>query len=104
MTRDFDKINTNSNYAERVLIGSTPSINGWVKEFIPGTIVASELGGSSTTFAADHNYTNNSATTRIALAGEASIYGGYAGPFTLHSRYSPADAVSNIGASLVLAE
>ena len=104
MTRDFGKINTNSNYAEHVLIGSTPSVNGWIKEFIPGTIVASELGGSSTTYAADYNYTGATTTIRIARAGGYSNAGGAAGPFTLNSINSPEHASAARGASLVLPE
>ena len=104
MTRDFGKINTNSNYAEHILIGSTPSVGGWIKEFIPGTIVASELGGGSTTYAADYNYTNATTTTRVAFAGGHSAFDKTVGHFTLASVDSPADAYPNVGASLVLPE
>lgn len=102
ITRDPDKINTNSNYVDYVEVGNTPSVNGWIKEFIPGTIVAGELGGSSTTYASDYNYTSASGATRCALAGGDSAGGGHAGPFSLASSYAPSSAAAHIGASLVL--
>lgn len=102
ITRDPEKINTNSNFSEHIYIGDTPSVNGYIKEFIPGSIVAGELGGSSTTYAADYNYTSASASTRVALAGGYSAYGAAAGPFFLSSNNAASDAYVSIGASLVI--
>lgn len=102
ITRDPEKINTNSDYSEYIHVGNTPASNGYVKEMIPGMIECSELGGSSTTYWCDYHYTSNSATTRTARSGGHSAYGGSAGPFALHSPHSPAIARAYIGAALVL--
>lgn len=102
ITRDPEKINTNSDYSEYIHVGNTPASNGYVKEMIPGMIECSELGGSSTTYWCDYHYTSNSATTRTARSGGYSALGGDAGPFCLHSTSSPAGANAYCGAALVL--
>ncbi|MDD4690080.1 MAG: hypothetical protein PHE51_10085 [Eubacteriales bacterium] len=104
ITRDYDKINTSRNVSDYIHIGNTPAVNEWVKEFIPGSIICEELGGSSTTYKADYNYTSNSATTRVALVGGPSTNGGIAGLFCFASTYAASDAAVYVGASLVLPE
>lgn len=104
ITRDYGKINTSSNVSDYIHIGNTPAVNGWVKEFIPGSIICEELGGSSTTYKSDYNYTNNSAATRVALVGGTSIIGGSAGLFCFSSNPAASHANASIGASLVLPE
>lgn len=102
---DFSKINVNNNFSEYMFAGETPKANGYVKEFIPGTIISEELGGSSTAYKCDYNYTNADATsafTYVAVSGGHSGNGAYAGPFYLHSRVSVGGAYVDIGASVVL--
>lgn len=102
ITRDPEKINTNSDYSEYQYAGDTPAGNGWVRKCLPGMIEAEELGGSSTTYMSDYHYSNNSAAVRIARAGGHSDRGGNAGPFALTSNDGPSSPGTRIGAALVL--
>mgnify|MGYP000932863655 CR=1 FL=1 len=107
ITRNISDINASNDFSKYILAGETPKAEGWVKEFIPGTIISAELGGSSTTHKSDYNYTYVSAQnafTYIAMVGGYSNDGGRGGPFYLNSSVGVGSARVHIGASLVITD
>lgn len=106
MAESADIITTNNDYSNYKLIGEIDRNNGYVKEFIPDTILPAEKGASTTTGKCDYNYnsTSQSTYTNTALVGGTSIYGGYAGPGYLNSDWLAGYAAASVGASFVLTE
>ncbi len=106
MAQSAGDITTNNNYGNHRLIGEIGRNDGYVKEFIPGTILPAEKGASTTTGKCDYNYnsTLQTAYTNTALVGGDSDNGGYAGPGCLASHWGAGYAVGSGGASFVLTE
>ena len=66
-----------------------------------GDIVATEIGGSSSTYWCDYYYTNTSANRmQVVLVGGSADYGSYAGLAHVNSTYAPSDASRNVGSRL----
>lgn len=107
IAQGIDVINTSNNFSQYALLGETPKANGYIKEFIPGTVIADELGGSTTTYKCDYSscyYTAVNAFTHSAIVGGNSFNGRNAGPFFFASTVDVGSAYVYIGASLVMTD
>lgn len=97
---------TNNVYSAYILLGEINRTDGWVKEWLGGTILPSAIGGSSTTYKCDYNYNNEGTAAFIntVLSGGNSYYGSSAGSFCLSSSWYASAAYVAVGASLTATE
>lgn len=84
--------------------GNICRTNGYAKKMLlgeDGDIVATEIGGSSSTYWCDYYYTNTSANRmQVVLVGGSADYGSYAGLAYVNATYAPSDASRNVGSRL----
>lgn len=84
--------------------GNICRTNGYAKKMLlgeDGDIVATEIGGSSSTYWCDYYYTNTSANRmQVVLVGGSADYGSYAGLAYVNTSYAPSDASRNVGSRL----
>lgn len=84
--------------------GNICRTNGYAKKMLlgeDGDIVATEVGGSSSTYWCDYYYTNTSANRmQVVLAGGSADYGSSAGLAYVITSYAPSDASRNVGSRL----
>nr|UWG85686.1 MAG: hypothetical protein [Bacteriophage sp.] len=84
--------------------GNICRTNGYAKKMLlgeDGDIVATEIGGSSSTYWCDYYYTYTSANRMQAvLVGGSADYGSRAGLAYVHTSYAPSDASRNVGSRL----
>jgi hypothetical protein len=99
-------ITTDNNYSGYKLLGEIPKTDGWIKEFVPGTILPSLLGTSSTTGKCDYSYTDPAVTAFVhtVIVGGLSDGGGGAGPGYFNSAWDAGGAHAHVGVSFVLTE
>lgn len=101
------QITTNNNYSGMTLIGEIPKSDGYIKEFLPGTILPGVITGASTTTGkCDYSYASGSTSAFVntAFVGGYSHYGGGAGPGYFSSNWAAGNANASVGASFVLPE
>lgn len=84
--------------------GNICRTNGYAKKMLlgeDGDIVATEIGGSSSTYWCDYYYTNTSANRmQVVLVGGGAGSGSYAGLANVNSDAAPSDADRNVGSRL----
>lgn len=84
--------------------GNICRTNGYAKKMLlgeDGDIVATEIGGSSSTYWCDYYYTNTSANRmQVVLVGGHAAYGSGAGLAGVNSHYAPSDAGRDVGSRL----
>lgn len=84
--------------------GNICRTNGYAKKMLlgeDGDIVATEVGGSSSTYWCDYYYTYTSANhMQVVLVGGCAGDGSYAGLACVNARNAPSDAVCNTGSRL----
>lgn len=84
--------------------GNICRTNGYAKKMLlgeDGDIVATEVGGSSSTYWCDYYYTNTSANRmQVVLVGGNADDGSYAGLANVPTYYAPSDAYRNLGSRL----
>ncbi|RGO39549.1 hypothetical protein DXB14_16655 [Parabacteroides distasonis] len=84
--------------------GNICRTNGYAKKMLlgeDGDIVATEIGGSSSTYWCDYYYTNTSANRmQVVLVGGAADGGSYAGLAYVHTSYALSDAARSVGSRL----
>lgn len=105
-TMNRNLFTTNNDYSQYTLLGEFNRTNGWVKEWLGGTILPSAIGGSSTTYKCDYNYNNEGTAAFIntVISGGSSDDGSYAGSFFLYSYWDASAAHVTVGASLTSTE
>lgn len=84
--------------------GNICRTNGYAKKMLlgeDGDIVATEIGGSSSTYWCDYYYTNTSANRmQVVLVGGSADYGSDAGLAYVATGHAPSDALRNVGSRL----
>lgn len=84
--------------------GNICRTNGYAKKMLlgeDGDIVATEVGGSSSTYWCDYYYTNTSANRmQVVLVGGDADDGSHAGLACVNSNNAPSDASRNVGSRL----
>lgn len=84
--------------------GNICRTNGYAKKMLlgeDGDIVATEIGGSSSTYWCDYYYTNTSANRmQVVLVGGAADHGSHAGLAYVHTYTAPSDAHRHFGSRL----
>lgn len=84
--------------------GNICRTNGYAKKMLlgeDGDIVATEIGGSSSTYWCDYYYTNASANhMQVVLVGGGAGHGSAAGLAYVSAAYAPSDATRSIGSRL----
>lgn len=84
--------------------GNICRTNGYAKKMLlgeDGDIVATEVGGSSSTYWCDYYYTNTSANRmQVVLVGGRADDGSYAGLARVAANSAPSDAVRSLGSRL----
>lgn len=84
--------------------GNICRTNGYAKKMLlgeDGDIVATEVGGSSSTYWCDYYYTNTSANRmQVVLVGGNAVDGSYAGLADVFTSGAPSDAARNLGSRL----
>ena len=84
--------------------GNICRTNGYAKKMLlgeDGDIVATEVGGSSSTYWCDYYYTNTSANRmQVARVGGSADDGSYAGLASVYTHYAPSDAYRHLGSRL----
>lgn len=84
--------------------GNICRTNGYAKKMLlgeDGDIVATEVGGSSSTYWCDYYYTNTSANRmQVVRVGGGADDGSYAGLASVYTHFAPSDASRNIGSRL----
>lgn len=84
--------------------GNICRTNGYAKKMLlgeDGDIVATEIGGSSSTYWCDYYYTNTSANRmQVVLVGGHADYGSTAGLANVNTHNAPSDASRNVGSRL----
>lgn len=84
--------------------GNICRTNGYAKKMLlgeDGDIVATEIGGSSSTYWCDYYYTNTSANRmQVVLVGGDAVSGSYAGLANVHASNAPSAAYRNVGSRL----
>lgn len=84
--------------------GNICRTNGYAKKMLlgeDGDIVATEIGGSSSTYWCDYYYTYTSANRmQVVLVGGLADYGSYAGLARVDTSYAPSAAARGIGSRL----
>ena len=105
-TMNRNNFTTNNVYSAHTLLGEINRTNGWVKEWLGGTILPATIGGSSTTYKCDYNYNNEDAAAFVntVISGGRSNNGSNAGSFYLYSHWNASNADVNVGASLTSTE
>ena len=93
-----------SNYTGYTLRGLAARAEGYAKEMIFGEfgdLIASVVGGGSTTYWCDYFYTNiGSNALRGVLFGGGTHYGDLAGFGCASTLYSPSDTAASVGSRL----
>lgn len=100
------QITTNNDYSGYKFIGEIPKTEGWIKEFVPGTILPGILGASSTTGKCDYSYADSAVTAFVhnVVGGGDSAYGAQAGPGCFALLWNAGYASAIVGVSFVLTE
>lgn len=84
--------------------GNICRTNGYAKKMLlgeDGDIVATEVGGSSSTYWCDYYYTNTSANRmQVARVGGSADDGSYASLASVYTHYAPSDAYRHLGSRL----
>lgn len=84
--------------------GNICRTNGYAKKMLlgeDGDIVATEIGGSSSTYWCDYYYTNTSANRmQVVLVGGSAYNGSSAGLACVNTSDAPSDAIRNVGSRL----
>lgn len=84
--------------------GNICRTNGYAKKMLlgeDGDIVATEVGGSSSTYWCDYYYTNTSANRmQVARVGGSADDGSYAALASVYTHYAPSDAYRHLGSRL----
>lgn len=84
--------------------GNICRTNGYAKKMLlgeDGDIVATEVGGSSSTYLCGYYYTNTSANRmQVAQVGGSADDGSYAGLASVYTHYAPSDAYRHLGSRL----
>lgn len=84
--------------------GNICRTNGYAKKMLlgeDGDIVATEVGGSSSTYWCDYYYTYTQANRlQVVLVGGCADYGSYAGLARVSTYNAPSDAARNVGSRL----
>lgn len=84
--------------------GNICRTNGYAKKMLlgeDGDIVATEVGGSSSTYWCDYYYTNTSANRmQVVRVGGSADDGSYAGLACVYTHFAPSDASRGIGSRL----
>lgn len=84
--------------------GNICRTNGYAKKMLlgeDGDIVATEVGGSSSTYWCDYYYINTSANRmQVVLVGGSADYGSAAGLAYVNASYAPSGASRNVGSRL----
>lgn len=84
--------------------GNICRTNGYAKKMLlgeDGDIVATEIGGSSSTYWCDYYYTNTSANRmQVVLVGGGADNGSHAGLACVNANNAPSDASRNLGSRL----
>ena len=84
--------------------GNICRTNGYAKKMLlgeDGDIVATEIGGSSSTYWCDYYYTYTSANRmQVVLVGGGAGHGSYAGLASVHAHFAPSGAYRNVGSRL----
>lgn len=84
--------------------GNICRTNGYAKKMLlgeDGDIVATEVGGRSSTYWCDYYYTNTSANRmQVARVGGSADDGSYAGLASVYTHYAPSDAYRHLGSRL----
>lgn len=84
--------------------GNICRTNGYAKKMLlgeDGDIVATEVGGSSSTYWCDYYYTNTSANRmQVVLVGGSADYGSAAGLAYVNASYAPSGVSRNVGSRL----
>lgn len=84
--------------------GNICRTNGYAKKMLlgeDGDIVATEVGGSSSTYWCDYYYTNTSANRmQVARVGGSADDGSYACLASVYTHYAPSDAYRHLGSRL----
>lgn len=84
--------------------GNICRTNGYAKKMLlgeDGDIVATEVGGGSSTYWCDYYYTNTSANRmQVARVGGSADDGSYAGLASVYTHYAPSDAYRHLGSRL----
>ncbi len=84
--------------------GNICRTNGYAKKMLlgeDGDIVATEVGGSSSTYWCDYYYTNTSANRmQVARVGGSADDGSYAGLASVYTHHAPSDAYRHLGSRL----
>lgn len=84
--------------------GNICRTNGYAKKMLlgeDGDIVATEIGGSSSTYWCDYYYTNTSANRmQVVLVGGNAVNGSYAGLAYVNTNIAPSDALRDVGSRL----
>ena len=84
--------------------GNICRTNGYAKKMLlgeDGDIVATEIGGSSSTYWCDYYYTYTSANRmQVVLVGGGADYGSYAGLASVNANAAPSGARRNVGSRL----
>lgn len=84
--------------------GNICRTNGYAKKMLlgeDGDIVATEVGGSSSTYWCDYYYTNTSANRmQVARVGGSADDGSYAPLASVYTHYAPSDAYRHLGSRL----
>jgi hypothetical protein len=89
--------------ADYEYIGNEARSEGWTKNVLTPTMVASEVGANSSTGWADYHYTNipsSGSAVRCVLFGGAADYGAGAGFASANSYYAPSYAFAIVGSRL----
>lgn len=105
-TMNRNLFTTNNDYSQYTLLGEINRMDGWVKEWLGGTILPSAIGGSSTLYKCDYNYngTWTAAFINTVVSGGASGDGSNVGSFYLNLSWSALYAHVAAGASLTSTE
>lgn len=94
---------SDAGYTNHVYKGNLSRTESYVKELILGTCVPETVGGGSTTYWSDYNYTNIPSTgiaLRGLLFGGRASFGAFAGFAFVISFHAPSDAYAHFGSRL----
>lgn len=95
---------SDTSYTDYDKKGNICRTNGYAKKMLlgeDGDIVATEVGGSSSTYWCDYYYTNTSANRmQVARVGGSADDGSYAGLASVYTHYAPSDAYRHLGSRL----
>ena len=92
-----------ANYDGHINRGALARDNGYIKNILwgpYGDILATEVGGGSTTYYCDYNYNSNAVGLYGGLFGWLASSGAYCGPFGVHSTNAPSYATAFIASRL----